>query len=115
MPLALSSALPTLARAATGAREHVCHCKVIAGESTCACPICNPDRDDCTWSDEAIRGRCGDEDECFGAALGFAVVPASCASVIRATDVGQLDRTAPPPLQSVDVPPLSPPPKLAAI
>jgi len=37
-------------------------------------PVCHPDDSELAFSDEAIRGRCGDDDVAFGAALGFAVI-----------------------------------------
>jgi hypothetical protein len=75
LPLALSSALPIFARVLGGPVPHVCHCAISGGHSTCGCPICNPDRDDLKLNEVSLRGKCGDDDEAFGAALGTAVLP----------------------------------------
>lgn len=73
LPLALSSALPIFAQVLGGPTPHVCHCEIRGGHSTCACPICNPDRDDLKLNEVSLRGKCGDDDLTFGAALGSAV------------------------------------------
>jgi hypothetical protein len=75
LPLAFSSALPIFARALGGPAIHVCRCAAHGGPASCGCPICNPDRDDLAFSEESIRGKCGDDDLAFGATLGSAVAP----------------------------------------
>jgi hypothetical protein len=113
LPLALSSALPTLAHVLGGPLAHTCHCEIRGGHSTCACPICNPDRDDLKLSEESIRGKCGDDDLTFGAALGSAVLPAAGVTVLPA-DVSRKARPiAAHPPASVFRPPPTPPPRLA--
>src|SRR3982750_1842300 len=74
LPLAFSSAMPTLARVLHGPLTHVCHCEARGGEAPRPCPICHSDRSEFAFSEEAIRGRCGDDDTAFGGALGLAVI-----------------------------------------
>ena len=89
LPLAFSSALPVFARALGGPVVHVCHCELRGGHSTCGCPICNPDRDDLRLSEASLRGKCGDDDVTFGAALGSAIL-APASAVVLPPDVAEL-------------------------
>ena len=73
LPLAFSSSLPAYARIVSGQAAHVCACETRGGHTTCACPICHPDREDLRLTEESIRGRCGDDDVTFGAALDAAL------------------------------------------
>jgi hypothetical protein len=82
LPLSLSGALPVFARALGGPTVHVCHCAAHGGPASCGCPICNPDRDDLAFSVESLRGKCGDDDLAFGAALGAAVAPPAGVTVL---------------------------------
>jgi hypothetical protein len=113
LPLALSSALPTFARVLGGPAPHVCHCEIRGGHSTCACPICNPDRDDLKLSEASIRGQCGDEDLAFGAALGAAVPPPSGFAIAPPDLTGEAVPNVVPPLPLVSLTPPTPPPRLA--
>jgi hypothetical protein len=63
LPIALSWSLPALARVVAGPPAHVCHCDMRHGHATCACPKCFPDRerDDLAFSEESLRGQCGDD------------------------------------------------------
>ena len=101
LPLALASSLPAFARAIGGPAAHVCHCAAsLHGEVTCACPLCNPDRDDLATSDEAIRGQCGDDDIVYGAKLGLGVNMAPPSSVapmdLRVARFGSVAAADPP-------------------
>jgi hypothetical protein len=113
LPLALSSALPIFARAAGGPTPHVCQCAIRGGHSTCGCPVCNPDRDDLRLSEASIRGKCGDDDAVFGAALGSAVAAPAGFTVIPPN----VTRVAPPSLwprlATVFRTPPTPPPRSA--
>ena len=62
IPLALSWSLPALARVVAGPPVHVCHCDMRHGHATCACPKCFPERQELAFSEDALRGQCGDED-----------------------------------------------------
>ena len=73
LPLGFAGALPSFARIVSGEAPHVCHCEMRGGHATCACPICHPDREDLRLTEESIRGRCGDKDVVFSAALDVAV------------------------------------------
>jgi hypothetical protein len=115
LPLAFSAGLPTLARVLHGPATHVCCCEVRGGHSTCACPVCHPDREDLALSEESLRGRCGDEDVAFGAALGFAVI-APALHVPAAPLVGPLLSRAPPREKLCFAPePNTPPPRSLAV
>lgn len=68
VPVALSFSLPAFARVVAGPPVHVCHCELRhghghEGESTCACPKCFPDREELGFSEDALRGHCGDAPE----------------------------------------------------
>jgi hypothetical protein len=112
LPLALSSALPVLARVCGGPAVHVCHCEARGGVDTCACPICNPDRDDLAYSEESIRGECGDRDRVFGAALGAAVAPPAGFAILPPELVAALPSPRMPRLPSLHHAPPTPPPRL---
>jgi hypothetical protein len=86
LPLCLSSALPIFARALGGPVVHVCHCAAHGGPASCGCPICNPDRDDLAFSEESIRGKCGDDDLAFGAALASVARPGSAFGAPRSAN-----------------------------
>jgi hypothetical protein len=114
LPLALSVLFPAFAKMVAGPAPHVCRCEVRGGHSTCACPICNPDRaEELTASEESIRGRCGDDDLTFGGALGVAVLSPDfrlpCADVAFTVHVP--DAVHPP---DVVIPPSTPPPRSRA-
>ncbi len=111
LPLALSSALPTFAYALGGPATHVCKCEIRGGHSTCGCPICNPDRDDLRLSEASIRGKCGDEDLAFGAALGSAVAPPAGFVVLPPDMSGALEPALAPRLPSLFLTPPTPPPR----
>jgi hypothetical protein len=113
LPLALSSALPTFARVLGGPLTHVCHCEIRGGHSTCGCPICNPDRDDLKLTDASIRGKCGDDDVAFGAALGSAILPAPAITVLPPDMTRDARPTGGPDLAPVSVSPPTPPPRFA--
>jgi len=115
LPLALSTALPGFARAVAGPAAHFCRCEIRGGHSTCACPICNPDRADLRLSEESIRGKCGDDDLVFGGALAVALAPGAGFVVLRPA----VDR-APPPFShavrlDVHLTPPTPPPRTARV
>lgn len=59
--VALSWAMPALARAAVGPGPHVCHCEIRNGHSTCTCAKCFPERD-LSFSEDTLRGQCGDDE-----------------------------------------------------
>jgi hypothetical protein len=113
LPLALSSALPMFARVLGGPAVHVCKCEIRGGHSTCGCPICNPDRDDLRLSESSIRGKCGDDDLTFGAALGSAVAPPAGVTVLPPDVTGVLRPVLPPRLAAVFLTPPTPPPRAA--
>jgi hypothetical protein len=113
LPLALSSALPMFARAFSGPAVHVCHCDIRGGHSTCACPVCNPDRDDLTLSEASLRGKCGDDDLAFGASLGSAVAPPPGVVVVPPDLTGEQAPGIPPRLALVFLTPPTPPPRFA--
>jgi hypothetical protein len=115
LPLALSSALPIFARVLGGPQVHVCHCAMHGGESTCGCPICNPDRDDLQLSEESIRGKCGDDDLAFGAALGTAVAPPAGFTIIPPDITGETPSAVSPRLPLVFLTPPTPPPRFALV
>jgi hypothetical protein len=115
VPLALSALMPAFARIVSGPAPHVCRCELRGGHSTCACPICNPDRDEeLALGAASIRGRCGDDDVAFGGALGLAVLGAEPS--LPSADVAFLPlsvpRTRPP---DVIIPPATPPPRRARV
>jgi hypothetical protein len=62
LSVALSWAMPALARAAVGPGPHVCHCEIRNGHSTCTCAKCFPDRDGLSYSEDSLRGQCGDDE-----------------------------------------------------
>ncbi len=62
LTVALSWAMPALARAAVGPGPHVCHCEIRNGHSTCTCAKCFPDREDLAFSEDSLRGHCGDDE-----------------------------------------------------
>jgi hypothetical protein len=111
LPLAFSSALPIFARALGGPAVHVCHCAAHGGPASCGCPICNPDRDDLAFSEESLRGKCGDDDLAFGAALGSAVAPPAGFVVALPNLVSVARRTSAPQIPAVFFTPPTPPPR----
>ncbi len=111
LPLALSSALPFFARIAGGPAPHVCHCALSGGHSTCACPICNPDRDDLKLNEVSLRGKCGDDDVAFGGALGRCVSQPAGFAVIPPDLTGEIAPSRLPSLHSVFLTPPTPPPR----
>jgi hypothetical protein len=113
LPLCLSSALPIFARALGGPTVHVCHCAAHGGPASCGCPICNPDRDDLAFSEESIRGKCGDDGLAFGAALGSAVAPPPGVTVVAPDLVAQTAPWVYGRLASVFVTPPTRPPRRA--
>ncbi len=113
LPLALSSALPMFAHALGGPAIHVCKCEIRGGHSTCGCPICNPDRDDLRVTEATIRGKCGDDDLSFGAALGSAVAPPPGFVVLPPDITGALAPALSPRLPTVFLSPPTPPPRRA--
>ena len=115
LPLALSSALPIFARVAGGPVPHVCHCDVRAGHSTCACSICNPDRDDLKLTQASLRGKCGDDDSVFGATLGAAVAPPPGVTVIPPDVTREASPAISLRLALVFLPPPTPPPRFARV
>jgi hypothetical protein len=115
LPLCLSSALPIFARALGGPVVHVCHCAAHGGPASCGCPICNPDRDDLAFSEESIRGKCGDDDLAFGAALGSAVAPPPGFVVLTPDLVAATHPSPVPDLPSVLLAPPTPPPRFALV
>jgi hypothetical protein len=115
LPLGLSGTLPVFARALGGPRVHVCRCEAKGGHSTCACPICHPDRKDYRLSEESIRGQCGDEDLVFGAALAISLPPSSAFTVQRAP-VSPSARPSPESAApELVLPPPTPPPRLSLV
>jgi hypothetical protein len=116
VPLALSSALPVFARTLGGPPVHVCHCAVRGGHSTCACRICHPERDDLRFSEESIRGTCGDEDFAYGGPTGLAwAVPVASAVRILPAPVSRSLAELPTERVPVVPPdPPTPPPRVAA-
>ena len=62
LTVALSWAMPALARAAVGPGPHVCHCEIRNGHSTCTCAKCFPERDGLSLSEDSLRGQCGDDE-----------------------------------------------------
>jgi hypothetical protein len=60
VPLALSFAMPALARVVAGPPPHVCHCDVRHGHASCACPKCFPDLEEPGFAEDVLRGQCGD-------------------------------------------------------
>jgi hypothetical protein len=115
LPLGLSGTLPVFARALGGPRVHVCRCEAKGGHSTCACPICHPDRKDYRLSKESIRGQCGDEDPVFGADLAIALPPSRAFTVVRApvspSPAAPLESAAP----ELVLPPPLPPPRVCLV
>jgi hypothetical protein len=113
LPLALSSALPTFARVLGGPTAHVCRCEIRGGHSTCACPICNPDRDDLRLNEASLRGKCGDDDLAFGAVLGSAIAPPPGVTIIPPDLAGETPPVVSPRLALVFLKPPTPPPRSA--
>jgi hypothetical protein len=113
LPLALSSALPIYARIVGGPMPHVCHCAAHGGHSMCACPVCNPDREDLQLGELSLRGKCGDDDVSFGAALGSALIAPATGTVLAADLVGEAAPAATPTLPPVFLAPPTPPPRSA--
>jgi hypothetical protein len=113
LPLCLSSALPIFARALGGPAVHVCHCAAHGGPASCGCPICNPDRDDLAFSEESLRGKCGDDDLAFGAALGSAVAPPAGVTVVAPDLFAQTAPSVSDRFRSVFLTPPTPPPRSA--
>ena len=111
LPLALSSALPALARILGGPMAHVCHCDVRGGHSTCACPVCNPDRDDLRLSEASLRGKCGDDDPVAGASLGAAVPLPPGVTIVPADLSGEAMPDVPGRRALVFLTPPTPPPR----
>jgi hypothetical protein len=103
------------ARALGGPTVHVCQCEIRGGHSTCGCPICNPDRDDLRLSEASIRGKCGDDDLAFGAALGSAVAPPAGFIVLPPDVNGALEPVRSPHLPSVFLTPPTPPPRRSIV
>ena len=62
LTVALSWAMPALARVAVGPGPHVCHCEIRNGHSTCTCAKCFPDREGLALSEDSLRGQCGDDE-----------------------------------------------------
>jgi len=114
LPLALSSALPIFARALGGPPVHVCRCDI--HHSTCACPICHPDRDDLRLSEKSIRGTCGDDDLSFGGAMALApAIPEATAVAVLPAAVSQALPDVPTrPASNVTLDTPTPPPRPAA-
>ena len=113
LPLALSSALPIFARVLGGPLPHVCHCAMHGGHSTCGCPICNPDRDDLKLNEVSLRGKCGDDDPVFGAALGAAVPAPPGVAIIPPDLTGEASPVVSLRLALVFLTPPTPPPRFA--
>ena|SRR5438552_14364889 len=113
-PLSLSAAFPAFARWAAGPAAHVCHCEVSGGHSTCACPICHVDVPEYRLSETSLRGVCGDADPVFSAAHGVAVLPATLSLRAPAFDRAAARRDVALPLDSIDLPPPTPPPRTLA-
>jgi len=54
--------LPWVVRELAGPPAHVCHCST---HFECLCVRCHPDQDELRFSEESIKGQCGDEDTFF--------------------------------------------------
>ncbi len=74
LPVALSSALPALARIVGDLAPHVCHCAMSGGHAECDCPFCNHESGRRSRV-ATFHGPCGDDRQIFGGALGFALPP----------------------------------------
>jgi hypothetical protein len=108
LPLALSTTLPTFARLIAGPGAHVCHCD--RGHTSCACPICHPDRDDLKLNADAIRGTCGDDDIAFGASQDIAILPSAGVTFMTPiADAMPRPLAAHPPIEITHAPPTPPP------
>ena len=101
--------MPALARIVVG-EAHVCHCRV--GHDDCVCARCHRDVDGVPLSEEAIRGKCGDDDEVPSLAF-VRAVPAPKLALVRPSLLvtAEIASDAPPPLVSrpASRPPLPPP------
>jgi hypothetical protein len=112
VPLALSWSLPALARVVAGPPAHVCHCDMRHGHSACACPKCFPDREDLGFSEDALRGQCGDDFEALRDPRWFDVFAPSAPFVFAPALVTPLPQIHPPHLRSeAPKPPPRKPPK----
>ncbi len=111
VPLALSWSLPALARAVAGPPAHVCHCDMRHGHATCACPKCFPDREDLAFSEDALRGQCGDDFEALRDTRWIDTCVPSASLEIAPALVGFLPESTPPVLRSEapNRPPQKPP------
>lgn len=116
VPLALSWSLPALARVVAGPPAHVCHCATSATDhrhATCACPKCFPElaREDLAFSEESVRGQCGDDEAVLREArcLDAGVLDAPWVLAPAAIDVLPEPLVEAPPRSSERAPPLRPP------
>ena len=110
LPLALSDALPMLAKAVAGRDAHVCQCKIVDGHSECACPVCHPECAGYELSEESIRGKCGSDGVTCGGKLGIALAPGAFVALtprVQRRERIALRAIAPP--QNFDSPPVPPP------
>jgi hypothetical protein len=116
LPLSLSSSLPLLAKSLGSPPLHVCHCEIRGGHSTCACPICHPERTDLTFTQESIRGSCGDDDLALGSSAGLGLAVPSLSSVAVLPSPVSLPPLSPSAgqIRVVTLDPPTPPPRLSA-
>jgi hypothetical protein len=112
LPLALSSALPIFARVLGGPPVHLCHCAMSGGRTACGCPTCTHDRE-LRVREVALHGPCGDDEQAFGGAIGFALPPPPAVKVFPPD---RADRASAPASLSIPVvsrTPPKPPPRVA--
>ena len=110
LPVLLGPSLPFFARMVAGPRAHVCHCD--AKHTSCACPICFPDREDLKKNELAVSGPCGDEDPVFTTTALPAVMSPPVVVVAKATIEVAAERAIPPFVARGPSPPEPPPPRV---
>lgn len=72
--LASGGALPWIAGQLGGPAPHVCRC---SAHYECVCARCRPDHPELRFSEESVKGKCGDDDAVFGSKAFKAVVARS--------------------------------------
>lgn len=111
LPIASSGTLPLWAQL-VAPEVHVCHCH--RDHSDCVCEKCNPELRRVVFSEENVKGRCGDDDLSFGGVNLPSLPPSPPASVLPPEHAALLVHGSYDRLASLERAPEKPPPRSAA-
>jgi len=101
--LVSGGALPWIASQLAGPAPHVCRC---SAHYECVCARCRPDQPELRFSEESVKGKCGDDDAVFGSKAFKAVATRSLGLPVAGA-LAALPAQGPQALASL--PPLEPP------